>query len=205
MEDIEPPVVSQDRPASRSGYRWQILWFVLHLAAVYAIVQFITPWLSWWTRRILLPLLQQPTSSGRFEFLFSHVLVFSLVPAILSGLINARFKHKAAQFVWVVPAVVLAYKFATFPSASVLESRFPAAFHQYFEGGFLIPEYRNWQEFWSLVGSSADMTRGMVQMNYTAPFYAGIGYSIAAWFGARVDLSRRIVEKVRSWKQSRFR
>ncbi len=88
-------------------------------------------------------ILQHPTSSGRFEFLFSHILAFSFIPTFLFGMINAKFKHKAAQFVWFVPAAILAYEFATFPTTSVFQSHFPAAFHQYFGGGFLIPEYHD--------------------------------------------------------------
>jgi len=148
--------------------------------------------------------LQHPTSFGSFEFLFSHVLAFSFIPAFLFGLINARFKHKAAQFVWLVPTVILAYKFATFPASSVLQSQFSAALHQYFGGGFLIPEFRDWHDFWSIVGSNSDMTRGMAQLKFTAPFCAGVEYSVAAWIGRRTALNRKVAEKLKRWEQSRF-
>jgi hypothetical protein len=205
MEDAaEEYIPSQARPVRYTKGGWQILWFLLHLVAVYAVVNFCTAWLAGWTRGTLLPLLQHPTFSGRFEFLYSHLFAFSFIPAFLFGLINARFKHKAAQFVWLVPAVILAYKFATFAAPSVLQSQFSAAFHQYFGGGFMIPEFRNWHEFWSIAGSNSDMTRGMAQMKFTAPFYAGVGYSAAAWIGLRTELNRKVAEKVRRWEQSRF-
>jgi hypothetical protein len=175
---------------ARKGTGTQILWLLVHLAAVYAIVNFVTPWLAGWARGRLLPLLHHPSSSGSFEFFFSHVFAFSFIPAFLTGLANAKFRHKAAQFVWIVPAVILAYKFVTFPAPSVFQSRFPAAFHQYFGGGFAIPEYRDWHEFWSIVRSNPDMTRGMAQVRYTAPVYAGVAYSVAAWLGRRTELSR---------------
>jgi hypothetical protein len=204
MEDAaEENVPSQERTVRQTKGGWQILWFLFHLAAVYATVKFCTPWLAGWTRGTLLPLLQLPASSGRFEFLFSHVFAFSFIPAFLLGMINAKFKHKAAQFVWVVPAAILAYKFSTFPAPSVWQSQFPAAFRQYFGGGFLVPEYGNWDEFWS-IAASYDVTRGMVQLKFTAPFYAGIGYSLAAWIGRRTDLNRKIAEKVTKWEESRF-
>ncbi len=101
-----------------------------------------------------MPLLQKPTSSSSFEFLFSHIFAFSFVPAFAAGLVNARFKHKVAQFVWVVPTVILAYEFLTFPAPSVFRSQFSAAFHQYFGGGFLIPEFRDWHDFWTIVGQT---------------------------------------------------
>jgi hypothetical protein len=204
MDDISEKQLPEQKAARHTGVGWQVLWFLLHLVAVYAIVKFFTPWLAGWARGTLLPLLQQPTSSSRFEFLYSHIFALSFAPAFFAGLINARFKHKAAQFVWLVPTVLLAYKFATFPAPSVLQSQSAAAFHQYFGGGFVIGEFRNWREFWNTVESNSEMMRGMAQMSYTAPFYAGIAYSVAAWIGRRTDLSRWIADRVAAWEHSRF-
>jgi len=178
----EEPVLSEGQPKTIAGVGWQIIWFVGHLAAVYVIVTFCSPSLAGLTRKLLPLLLQRPTSSG-FEFFFSHILVFSFVPAFLLSLVSDRCKHKVAQYVWLVPTVILAYKFATFAAPSVLQSQFSASFHQYFGGGFLIPEFRNqnWRDFWSIVSSNPDMTRGLAQFWFTAPFYAGVGYSLAAW------------------------
>jgi hypothetical protein len=193
------------RVIGKAAVGWQIVCFLLHLAAVYAIVHFCTAWLAGWTRGWLLPFLRIKTSSSSaMEFLFSHVLLFSFVPAFLAGLINARFHHRVAQFVWLVPAAILAYKLATFPAPSVLQSQLSAAFHQYFGGGFLIREFRDWHDFWSIVDSNPDMARGLAQMTFTAPFYAGVGYSVAAWIGRRTDLNRKVAEKVKRWEQSKF-
>lgn len=201
----EGQVPSHDRVAGKTTVGSQIVWFLLHVAAVYAIVNFSTAWLAGWTRGRLLPFLQiRTTSSSQFEFLFSHLLMFSFVPAFLAGLINSRFKHRVAQFVWLVPTAILAYKLATFSAPSVFQSQLSAAFHQYFGGGFLIGEFRNWHDFWSIMGSNSDMTRGMAQMTFTAPFYAGVGYSVAAWIGRRTELHRKVSEKVDNWEQSRF-
>jgi hypothetical protein len=199
----EEGVLPQEKPVLYSGVGWNILRFGLHLATVYVIVEFCAPWLAGWTRGTFLPLLQHPTPSGRFEFFFSHIFAFHFGPAFLAGLINARFRHKAAQFVWLVPAAILAYNFVTFPSPSAFQSQFPAAFHQYFSGGFVVPEYHSWEEFWSIADSS-DVKRGMVQLKFTAPFYAGVGYSLAAWIGRRTELNRKINERVKRWEESRF-
>jgi hypothetical protein len=205
MEDAtERQVSSQSGPAENAS-GWQVLWFLLHVAAVYAITNFCTPWLAGWTRGTILPLVQHPTSSSSFEFLFSNLLAFSFAPAFAVGLINARFKHRVAQFVWLVPTIILAYKFLIFPAPSVFHSQFSAAFHQYFGGGFLIPEFRDWHEFWTIVGSNSDMTRGRAQLDFTAPFYAGIGYSVAAWIGRRANLNQKVSERVKSWEDSRFK
>jgi hypothetical protein len=183
---------------------WQVLWFLLHVAVVYGITNFCTTWLAGWTRGTLLPLLQKPTSLSSYEFLFSHIFAFSFVPAFAVGLINARFKHRVAQFVWLVPTAVLAYKFLIFPASSIFHSQFSAAFRQYFGGGFLIPDARDWHDFWTMVRSNPDMARGMAQLNFAAPVYAGIGYSVAAWIGRRTNLSQKVSEKVKNWEDSRF-
>jgi hypothetical protein len=200
--DENPP--AQEIAVPHSGVGWQILWFLLHVAAVYVIVNVCTPLLARWAHDDLLPFLQHPSSLGRFEYLYSHLFAFSFVPGFVTGLVNSKFKHKAAQFVWLLPATILAYKFATFPSPSVLQSQFSAAFHQYFGGGFVIPDFRNWHELLSTAASIPDMTRGRAQTNFTAPLYAGVGYSFAALIGFRTELSRKVAEKVRRWEESRF-
>jgi hypothetical protein len=182
---------SQDGSATNDAGGWHILWFLLDLAAVYVLVELIVPWLAGWTRNTLLPILQHPTTSGRFQFLFSHILELSFIPAFVLGLINAGFRRKASQFVWLIPAAILAYKFVTFPSPSVFQSRFAAAFHQYFGRGFVIPEFRSWRELYSIATSDSDMARGMAQLRFTGPFYAGVAYGVAAWIGCHTRPSRR--------------
>jgi hypothetical protein len=205
MEDAsEGPILAQERPVRHREAGWQIFWFLFHRAVVYAIVNVCTLLPARWTRDTLLPRLQHPSSSGRFEYLYSQLFVFGLIPRFVAGLVNARFRHKAAQFVWLLPAVILAYKFRMFPSPSVLQGQGSAAFHQYFAGGFTIPDFRNWHEFLSIAGSNSAMARGRAQTNFTAPVYAGIGYSLAAWIGLRTELNRKPAERVTTWEESRF-
>jgi hypothetical protein len=86
----------EPRPDRATSIIRQAIRFLLHLATVYAIAKYGVPWLSAWTRGTLLFLLQQPTSSSGFEFLFSHIFALSFIPALAAGLANARFKHKVA-------------------------------------------------------------------------------------------------------------
>jgi hypothetical protein len=105
----------------------------------------------------------------------------------------------------VVPAATLAYKLATFSVAtSVLSANSPSAFHQYFEGGFQIPEHHDWAEFWQIVRSYPDMMRGMAQVQFTAPFYAGVGYSLSAWISLRTKLHQEFTEMFKRWEERRF-
>jgi hypothetical protein len=194
----ESPALSpQTRADKHSSEVWQVLWFFVHLAAVYLIVQFVTPWLAGWTHTMLVPILRSP--SGRFQFFFSHLLAFSFIPAFVSGLASARFKHRAAEFVWLVPTMILAYKFVTFPAPSVFQSQLSAAFHQYFGCGFIIPDASNFHDLF-MFSANYDMMRGIAQHQFTAPFYAGIGYSLATWVGRRTQLRERTAEVLKAWR-----
>jgi hypothetical protein len=198
MDGSEHQLQPTIMPIRENARHWQFLWFFPHVAFVYAIVTFCTVPLAGWTAGRLLPFLNHPTSSSSFEFLYSHIFVFSIIPAFLSGMLTTRFKRNVAQFVWLVPAAVLLFKFVTYPSSSVLQNHFSAAFHQYFGGGFLISEYRSWREFWEIVRSNPDMLRGMAQLRFTAPFYAGVAYSTAAVVRRQFELKRRESPRVPS-------
>jgi hypothetical protein len=168
-------------PTKPLTYAWQLILFLAHLAVVYLLVNFCVPRLAGWTNAKLIPTLtQHPQSRSGYEFLFSHIFLLSAIPAFITGLVNAKFRHKAAEFVWIVPTVILLYQIVTFPSQSVLHSQFSAVLHEYFGGGFSIPEFRSWKEFWQLTAWNRDMARGMEQLKFTAPFYAGIIYSLSA-------------------------
>jgi hypothetical protein len=209
MDELAERQVSYEpKSIGSSAFVWQPAWFLLHLAAVYFVVKFVTTPLSGWAKGWLLPSIQAPTSSGDFEFLFSHIFLFSFGPALFLGIIASRFQHKIAQFVWLVPAGILAYKLLTFTgvATSVLYSTSPSvsAFHQYFGGDFQIPEYRDFHELFAIAASYPDMSRGMAQLTFTAPFYAGLAYSTAAWIGHRTKLVQRLSEKVQRWEPLRF-
>ena len=75
--------VVSDSPKGVSSVR-QTVRYCLHLAAVYLIVNSTTMWLAGRVRETVLPLIQQhPPTESSFQFLFSHLFVFSLFPALL--------------------------------------------------------------------------------------------------------------------------
>ena len=199
-----------DQPITAPGHQkpqeWKVAWFVVHLATVYLLAKFCTPWLSGWTYGKLLPALQIPTTASVWEFLFSHVLGFSFVPAFLAGLINARFKHRSALLVWVVPSAILIYKLITFssPHSVLYDSPESSALHYYFGGGFIIPAFHTWRDFWDAAGSNPDMGRGMAQLTFVAPFYASFAYGLAAWISMRWNLTNKVASKVDEWEESKF-
>lgn len=173
-------------PAKPAGILRQSIRFALHLLAVYLIVQFLTMWVAGRVYDVILPFVQQhqPTVSW-FQFVFSHLFAFSFFPALAVGFMYSEwFRHRVAVFVWIVPVVVLAYKFATFP-CSLFQNHLAVAFHEYFGGGFMIPEFHSYRELFELVAPNPDAKRGMEQLHYTAPVYAAIGYSLGAWLPIR--------------------
>lgn len=44
----------------------------------------------------------------------------------------------------------------------------------------------------------------MDQFQVTAPFYAGVAYSVAAWISVRTKLDEAIVAKVKQWEDWKF-
>ena len=161
----------------------QIIRFVLHQAAVYLTPWFVAPWIAGAIYDWILPRLGAVQVS-RLEFLFSHVLALTFVPAFVAGLINARYRHRVALLVWVVPAIVLSYDMLTF-STSAFQDYWPAVFHYYFGGGFLVPQIRSYRDLFDIAGTF-DMIRGIAQLHVTGAFYAGIGYSLAAFLSPRL-------------------
>ncbi len=193
-------VVTEERPAKgrrHTSFPWQVLWFVVHLILIYLAVTLITPRLGYLTRQILLGLFPHQVTATRFEFMFSHLLIFSLIPTFVAGLLMSRWNEKAAMFVWLLPAAILAIKLLSFPRAtgSVFgpqPSHWRHVFHYYFGGGFVVPDFHDWQEFWSDVLTTPDYARGMAQMTYSSPFYAGAAYSLAAFVAVRSRLHAAI-------------
>ena len=195
-------------PVHEHGFLWRACIFVLNLIAAYVMVNTCTPWLAGLTRGTILPFLQMPVTSSARELLFNHLLVFSVIPAFLAGLFTLGFKQKSAYFIWIVPALVLTYKVTTSPvSTSVLPGQpsfFTQVWHRYFAGGFLLPDFRSWDEFWDIVRSNSDFLRAADQFRYTAPLYAATAYSLGAWAGMRADLTRRIEERLKLWEDAKF-
>jgi hypothetical protein len=177
-----------NRPA---GPVRQIVRFALHLAAVYFISYYGTMWFAAAMWNTVLPVLQRhPPTVGAFQFTYSHVFIWSFVPCILIGFLYSQwFRHRVALLVWLVPLAVLAFKFFTFRT-SVFESRWAGAFHEYFAGGFVIPEFHSYEEMFQIARSNPDMLRGLEQIRFTGRFYGAVGYALGALLAFRLRLPK---------------
>ena len=161
------------------------LQFLMHLAAVYLVANFLVLPLTAQFHDRILPLLGMPPGESRFQFAFNHLLLFGVVCGLCSGIIVAGYNHCAAQFVWTVPVAILAFKFINFPS-SLFSNHFTLAFHHYLAGGFLIPEFHSYREMFA--GWSPDYERGLDQVRFTLPVYVSIAYGCASWVGGRLGI-----------------
>ncbi len=172
-------------PSNRNFLGLTLLQFLLHLAVVYLLANFVVAWLSAQFHNLILPLLGMPSSQSRFAFAFNHLLLFSVLCGLAAGIVAATYRHRAAQFVWIVPVIILAYKFLTFP-AGLFQDRFALAFHHYLAGGFLIPEFHTFQDVF--MGWNSDYERGLDQVQFTVPVYVGLAYGVGSWAGARLGI-----------------
>ena len=191
-------MVDSDTSDTWYGIGRQALRLTLHQVAVYVVTNFCTALLAGWIWSVL-PYFNLPRSGSSLQFLSNHLLILSVVPAFLTGLLNSRYRHSVAQFVWILPAIILAFKLMTFPEkASVFQSSAWPAFHYYFGGKFLIGEFHSWREFYEIIFSpNPDIRRSLAQQRFTAPLYAGIAYSFAIWWGLRARRIGSILQAVR--------
>jgi hypothetical protein len=159
--------------------------YALHLLVFYQIARFSRGSLVGFVYGTVLPAVQgHPVSGSSMQFLFSHNLVFSLVPSFLAALaINAKFHHSAARWVWILPIAVLAFAFifvgpGIYPTM-IFDSNFGQAFRHFFGTVAGVPPIRNFKD---MTGFD-DWWRVRDQFQYTMPAYAGVGYSLGAWLG----------------------
>jgi hypothetical protein len=123
-----------------------------------------------------------------FQFAFSHLLPFSLVPGFAAGFVSAKlFRNGVVRFVWLVPVVLLFFLFVfdcpgMYPTM-LWESDFRQAFHYFFGGGFnVVGEYHNYRDLPTLMAqNTGDFVRGYAQLRVTVPAFVGVAYCIGAW------------------------
>jgi hypothetical protein len=161
--------------------------FALHTFLVYMLAMHISSilvgrWFAW-----VLPAAQLHISVSPRDWYLQHLELVTIVPALVAGYINvARFiptivggqerearREPAAIWAWVVPSLILAYRMVQYhPTTSVLSTSSMSALRYFFEIEREMPRFTN-----VLIG---DPVRVLAQMSVTAPFYAGIAYSLGA-------------------------
>lgn len=175
-----------------SGLKVAVRQGFLHLALVYAVTLLTFPWMLDIFYRILTALSGPNSRVNPFQFVFSHLLVFSLALGISAGFGATRFfDNRVVLLIWLVPAMFLAYCFffrapGMYPTM-ILDSDFRQAFHYYFGKGF---HFTNELDSQREIGryflrNAPDFLRGVAQLRVTVPAYVGIAYSAGAWLSFR--------------------
>ncbi len=174
----QQPTQASSSPQQASGFR-HVLRFVLHVGAVYLSARAFTPWIVSLFCNHLAPAFHIIIAGGNLQFYFKHLFWLTVIPALLVGYMNSKYRHAAALWVWLVPAILLLAKLATFQSSSVLTgSGWREAFAYYFSSNWQIPTFPQDLRF-----NVAGMRVFLSQVDYSAPFYAGMAYSVAALAG----------------------
>jgi hypothetical protein len=182
--EVEPRVTQASE--RRSPVRWAGL-FLLNTALVYVFATRVSPmlvgrWFAWFA-----PALNIPASISSGDWYLSHLEIVAILPALVAGYIDiGRFipsivgkriaewrSGSAGTYAWVVPTLLLLYKMWRFrPPTSVLVGPSVSAFSYLFDIQKVMPTLAN--------PLASDPKRVLAQMYVTAPFYAGLAYSLGA-------------------------
>jgi hypothetical protein len=195
------PVVSATTPAidsveadaqpgvrRRSGSRSVLMWlglFVLNTIVVYAFAVHLSAmlvgrWFAW-----IAPIVGFPRGVAPADWYLRHLELVTIIPALLAGYIDAgRFlpatvgmrigewrSGSAGTWAWAVPSAVLVYSMLTLHTpSSVLIRPSMSVFKYFFDIVKVSPTLQN--------PLASDPIRTWAQMSVTAPFYAGVAYSV---------------------------
>lgn len=173
--------------------------FSIHTAVVYGCAIRLSPWLIYHWFGWVAPMLHVSINVPRGDWppgdwYLQHLELATVVPALLVGYVNLiRFlpasvgvtrSASVAVWAWAIPAVVLSCKMLLYHApSSVLSSSSPTAIAYFFEIQKRMPTRTN--------PFASDAIRVLAQMTITAPFYAGVAYSLGA-LASKYGLAARL-------------
>jgi hypothetical protein len=129
------------------------------------------------------------------DWYLQHFEVLTVIPGLVAGYINvARFalptlrnylhegRDSIAIWAWTIPTVVLLYRMLIYRAPSVLFGSSMTAIKYFFDIQKVMPTFAN--------PLASDPVRVWAQMSVTAPFYAGVAYSLGALSSQHALLSK---------------
>jgi hypothetical protein len=180
---LSEPVAIEKK--SSLGY---IAGFMLHTYVAYTCALHLSAWLVFHWFGWIMPILHISTSLPATDWYLQHFELMTILPALVVGYVNvARFLpgtvrtfihedgHSIAPWVWILPTLVLLYRLLLeyhAPSASVLYSSPMTGVKYFFDIAKVMPTRQTFL--------FSDPIRVWAQMSVTAPFYAGVAYSVGA-------------------------
>ena len=158
--------------------------FAMHTVTVYICAVRVSPWLVGRWFGWVMPLLRLSAVTPAADWYLRHLELISIVPGLVAGYLVARKPDSVATWAWGLPAAVLAYKMLQYqaPSSVLSGTTLMSAFKYYFEIERVMPTMR--------YATPSDPVRVLSQMTVTAPFYAGVAYSLGGWLSKREFLTK---------------
>ena len=155
----------------------------LHTIAVYSCAVELSPWLVGRWSAWVAPSLGISTLTPAGDLYLQHLELATILPALIAGYLAARRPISVAVWAWCAPAAVLAYKMLQYHGpSSVLIPTSSSAFKYFFGIQPVMPTMLNL--------TATDPVRVLAQMTITAPFYAGVAYSLGALASKRNLLTK---------------
>lgn len=153
--------------------------FAMHTATIYVFAVHVSPWLVGRWFAWIVPMLQISTVTPAADWYLQHLEWVSIFPGVVVGYLVAQQADSVATWAWGIPTIVLAYKMLQYrhPSSSVLVGTSMSACTYFFDILRIMPTMR--------YATPSDPIRVLAQMTITAPFYAGVAYSLGAWASKR--------------------
>ncbi len=184
MADATGIEVKESKPSRLSS----IVAFALDTVIVYILAMrvsgaLVSVWFAWAPR-----LFQISTTVRPGDWYLQHLELITIipalaagyidivrtVPALLGGPIKERRSTSAAIWAWAIPTAILIYKMLEYqPVSSVLVGNQTTAFRYFFEIRREMPTFATLRY--------SDPVRYLRQLTVTAPFYAGVAYSLGAF------------------------
>lgn len=161
--------------------------FVLHTLVAYVCAIHFSQWLVFHWFGWIAPILQISISIPATDWYLQHFELATILPALVVGYLNIAqflpaivFVHmyeeescSAATWAWSIPTIVLLCRMVMYHApSSVLFGTSMTAIRYFFDIQKLMPTWAN--------PLASDPVRVWAQMSVTAPFYAGVAYSLGA-------------------------
>ena len=176
------------------------LGFLLHTCAVYYCAVHLSEWLVFHWYGWIMPLLSLSSRTPATDWYLLHFELITIIPALVAGYLNfARFlpstirgfvhesQRSMGTWVWTVPTLFLLYRMLTFhaPAHSVLFGSSMTALEYFFA---IVKAMPTLQDLFA-----SDPVRAWAQMSITAPFYAGVAYSVGV-FASRHQVLETLIK-----------
>lgn len=158
--------------------------FIVHTLVAYACALRLSQWLVFHWFGWIAPLLHTTISIPATDWYLQHFELVTVIPALVIGYLNVvRFlpavvreylqesrTGSAAFWAWTIPTLVLLSRMLQYHAPSVLYGSSMTAIRYFFEIQKVMPTFSN--------PLASDPERVWAQMSVTAPFYAGVAYSL---------------------------